>query len=329
MSANAFGTVLLWLIGLAAVIVILVYIMRWLYRRSTKETAFVRTGFLGEKVVVNSGAFVIPVLHEITPVNMNVLRIEVARRDNGALITRDRMRVDLIAEFFVRVAASKVAVAAAAQTLGRRTLQEDGIRGLLEGKFASSMRMVAAQMTLEEMHEQRRAYANQVPRPGFGGARHQRPGVGGRGDRRPRSDRASNTSIPRMLLMPKASLNSRIDRKPPPHAQRDRAARARRYPQPESRWHRRRSLRSIGRPNMRGSNRNARSRSAALCNVPNSPKNARCGNRKPSRLNSLRARLWSGHALRTTEPSPRSASKARKTRSGAKSPAAALSTKRS
>ena len=162
MSANTLGTVLLWLIGLAVAIIILVYIMRWLYRRSTKETAFVRTGFLGEKVVVNGGAFVIPVLHEITPVNMNVMRIEVARRENGALITRNRMRVDIIAEFFVRVGASRQAVAAAAQTLGRRTLQEDGIRSLLEGKFASSKRMVAAQMSLEEMHEQRRDYASQV-----------------------------------------------------------------------------------------------------------------------------------------------------------------------
>jgi uncharacterized membrane protein YqiK len=162
MSANTFGEVLLWLIGVAIAAVILVYILRWLYRRSTKETAFVRTGFLGEKVVVNGGAFVIPVLHEITPVNMNVMRIEVTRRENGALITRNRMRVDIIADFFVRVGASKAAVAAAAQTLGRRTLQEDGIRSLLEGKFASSMRMVAAQMTLEEMHEQRRDYASQV-----------------------------------------------------------------------------------------------------------------------------------------------------------------------
>ena len=162
MSANTLGEVLLWLIGIAIAIVILVYILRWLYRRSTKETAFVRTGFLGEKVVVNGGAFVIPVLHEIAPVNMNVMRIEVTRRDNGALITRNRMRVDIIAEFFVRVGASSGAVAAAAQTLGRRTLQEDGIRSLMEGKFASAMRMVAAQMTLEEMHEQRRDYANQV-----------------------------------------------------------------------------------------------------------------------------------------------------------------------
>jgi len=162
MSANTFGEILLWLIGVAIAIGILVYLLRWLYRRSTKETAFVRTGFLGEKVVVNGGALVIPVLHEITPVNMNVMRIEVVRRENSALITRNRMRVDIIAEFFVRVGASKPAVAAAAQTLGRRTLQEDGIRSLLEGKFASSMRMVAAQMTLEEMHERRRDYANQV-----------------------------------------------------------------------------------------------------------------------------------------------------------------------
>ncbi len=162
MAAQTFGTLLLWLIIFVIAVVVAVYILRWLYRRSTKETAFVRTGFLGEKVVVNGGAFVIPVLHEITPVNMNVMRIEVRREDQMALITRNRMRVDLIAEFFVRVGASRELVAAAAQTLGRRTLQEGGLRELLEGKFAAAMRTVAAQMTLEEMHELRRDYASRV-----------------------------------------------------------------------------------------------------------------------------------------------------------------------
>ncbi|TPK72323.1 hypothetical protein FJ950_27920 [Mesorhizobium sp. B2-3-14] len=164
MDAQTFGAFLLWLIVAAVVVVIAVYILRWLYRRSTKETAFVRTGFLGEKVVVNGGAFVIPVLHEITPVNMNVLRIEVRREDGHALITRNRMRVDLIAEFFVRVGASRELVAAAAQTLGRRTLQPDSLRELLEGKFAGALRTVAAQMTLEEMHELRGDYAAKVRR---------------------------------------------------------------------------------------------------------------------------------------------------------------------
>ena len=162
MAAETFGNFLLWLIIAAIVVVVAVYILRWLYRRSTKETAFVRTGFLGEKVVVNGGAFVIPVLHEITPVNMNVLRIEVRREHDMGLITKNRMRVDLIAEFFVRVGASRELVAAAAQTLGRRTLQPDGIRELLEGKFAGALRTVAAQMTLEEMHELRGDYAARV-----------------------------------------------------------------------------------------------------------------------------------------------------------------------
>lgn len=162
MAAQTFGDILLWLVIVAIVIVVGVYILRWLYRRSTKEIAFVRTGFLGEKVVVNGGAFVIPVLHEITPVNMNVMRIEVRRDQQSALITKNRMRVDLVAEFFVRVGATPALVAAAAQTLGRRALQPDGVRELLEGKFAAAMRTIAAQMTLEEMHERRGEYAAEV-----------------------------------------------------------------------------------------------------------------------------------------------------------------------
>src|SRR6516165_9765504 len=137
-GAEFLGTAILWLIVLAVVVTIVVYLLRWLYRRSTKETAFVRTGFGGEKVVINGGAFVIPVLHEMTPVNMNVMRIEVRRGETTALITRDRMRIDLIAEFFLRVQPTSQAVALASQTLGRRALQPEGIRDLFEGKFASS-----------------------------------------------------------------------------------------------------------------------------------------------------------------------------------------------
>jgi uncharacterized membrane protein YqiK len=52
------------------------------------------------------------------------------------------MRVDVVAEFFVRVGPTREAVTTAAQTLGQRTQQADGARALLEGKFASSMRTV-------------------------------------------------------------------------------------------------------------------------------------------------------------------------------------------
>ena len=172
MTAETLGSLILWLIVLAVAVVIAVYLLRWLYQRSTKETAFVRTGFGGEKVVVSGGAFVIPVLHDVTPVNMTVIRIEVERRETQALITRNRMRVDVTAQFFVHVGSSREAVSFAAQTLGRRTLAPEGTHELLEGRFASALRTVAAQMTLEEMHEQRQDYAQRVKTVALEGLSH-------------------------------------------------------------------------------------------------------------------------------------------------------------
>src|SRR5271167_76824 len=162
MAAETLGSLILWLIILAIIVVIAVYLLRWLYQRSTKETAFVRTGFGGEKVVVSGGAFVIPVLHDVTPVNMTVLRIEVERRETRALITKNRMRVDVVADFYVRVGLTREEVSRAAQTLGRRTLESDGVRELMEGRFAAALRTAAGQMTLEELHERRQDYAEAV-----------------------------------------------------------------------------------------------------------------------------------------------------------------------
>jgi uncharacterized membrane protein YqiK len=162
MSAETVGSVILWLIVLAIVVVITVYLLRWLYRRSTKETAFVRTGFGGEKVIISGGAFVVPVLHEIMPVGMNVMRIEVSRRQSQGLITKDRMRVDVVADFFVRVGSTREEVSRAAQTLGRRTLDPESARELFEGRFAAALRTAAAQMSLEDLHELRQDYAERV-----------------------------------------------------------------------------------------------------------------------------------------------------------------------
>ena len=105
MSGAEFGTFILGLVVAAIVVAIGVWLLHWLYRRSSKERAFVRTGLGGQKVVLNGGAFVLPIVHDVIPVNMNTLRLEVARGRDKALITRDRMRVDVIAEFYVRVQA--------------------------------------------------------------------------------------------------------------------------------------------------------------------------------------------------------------------------------
>jgi len=162
MSGAQFGTFLLGLIVVAIVVAIAVWLLHWLYLRSSKERAFVRTGLGGQKVVLDGGAFVLPIVHEVIPVNMNTLRLEVSRGRDKALITKDRMRVDVIAEFYVRVAAVPEAVAAAAQTLGLRTLEPERLEELVEGKFIDALRTAAAEMTMEELHEKRGAYVRRV-----------------------------------------------------------------------------------------------------------------------------------------------------------------------
>jgi uncharacterized membrane protein YqiK len=133
-----------------------------LYRRSSKEVSFVRTGFGGQKVIMNGGALVFPVLHEQIPVNMNTLRLEVRRAADQALITKDRMRVDVQAEFYVRVQPVVESIANAAQTLGRRTMEPAALKELVEGKFVDALRAVAAEMAMEELHEQRVNFVQKV-----------------------------------------------------------------------------------------------------------------------------------------------------------------------
>ncbi|MGL4233969.1 MAG: flotillin family protein, partial [Casimicrobium sp.] len=162
MSGSDFGQIILALITVAIVVAIVVWLLHWLYLRSSKERAFVRTGLGGQKVVLDGGAFVLPIVHEVIPVNMNTLRLEVSRGKDKALITKDRMRVDVIAEFYVRVAANADSVAAAAQTLGLRTMEPEQLKELVEGKFIDALRTAAAEMTMEELHEKRGAYVKRV-----------------------------------------------------------------------------------------------------------------------------------------------------------------------
>jgi uncharacterized membrane protein YqiK len=133
-----------------------------LYKRASKEVSFVRTGMGGQKVIMNGGALVYPILHEIIPVNMNTLRLEVRRANEQALITKDRMRVDVQAEFYVRVQPTNESIANAAQTLGRRTMDPEALKDLIEGKFVDALRAVAAEMAMEELHEQRVDFVQKV-----------------------------------------------------------------------------------------------------------------------------------------------------------------------
>ena len=133
-----------------------------LYQRSTRDEAFVRTGLGGKKVVLDGGAVVLPIFHSIARVNLKTLRLRVERSKKDSLITKDRMRVDIGAEFYVRVKPDMSSIALAAQTLGNRTNDAAELRELIEAKFVDGLRSVAATMNLEELQEQRAVFVKSV-----------------------------------------------------------------------------------------------------------------------------------------------------------------------
>src|SRR5215475_9785527 len=112
-----FGLAVLVVVALVALFAIGLIFSR-LYQRSSKERSFVRTGLGGQKVVMDGGALRLPVFHELIWVNMNTLKLEVHRSESDSLFTKDRMKADVVAAFFVRVIPTVEGIANAAQTLG-------------------------------------------------------------------------------------------------------------------------------------------------------------------------------------------------------------------
>ena len=149
-------------VGIVVALIAIGLVVTRLYRRASKQIAFVRTGMGGQRVVVNGGCLVFPVLHETIAVNMNTVKLEVSRTEREALITRDRMRVDVKADFYLRVQSTVESIAAAAQTLGHRTLEPNEMKKLVEGKFVDGLRAAAAEMDMEALHEKRSEFGRAV-----------------------------------------------------------------------------------------------------------------------------------------------------------------------
>ncbi|RME51170.1 MAG: hypothetical protein D6795_08765, partial [Deltaproteobacteria bacterium] len=133
-----------------------------LYVRAKANEAFVRTGKGGAKVFIDGGAIVIPFLHEIARIPLETMRLDVDRTGADALITADKLRADLKAEFYIRVQPNKEDVLNAARSLGEKTFNLRYIEELVRDKLISTLRAVAATRQLDELNAKREAFATEV-----------------------------------------------------------------------------------------------------------------------------------------------------------------------
>jgi uncharacterized membrane protein YqiK len=157
-----YGWVILAVIIAIILIAVGIWFIRSFYRRSSKEIAFVRTGLGGQKVIIDGAVFVFPIFHGVTEVHLNTLRLSVVCDKEKALISKDRMRVDVAVDFYIRIQKEVDSVTIAAQTLGRKTGKPEELREMMEGKFVDALRATAAGMTLEMLHEKRGQFVHAV-----------------------------------------------------------------------------------------------------------------------------------------------------------------------
>ncbi len=155
---NAFA-----LAGVIFVVFVLfaVTLAKW-YRRTGSNEALVRTGKGGRKVVIDGGIFQIPILHKIQPISLETMKLTVQRVGKEAFITKDSLRVDIEAEFYIRVEAEEDNILMASRTLGDKSLSPETLKDLEEGKLIGALRSVSATQSLQDLHEKREEFADAV-----------------------------------------------------------------------------------------------------------------------------------------------------------------------
>ena len=147
----------------AVVVIAVLYVISiWVYKRAPANMGFIRTGWGGTKVCLGRGALVLPVFHEVSWISLETMKLVVTRSREQAVLTADKIRVDVVAEMYTHVGHTEDALLVASRSLGEKTFDADAVRSLLEAKVVGAIRSYAATKTLSELHEDRNGFGRAV-----------------------------------------------------------------------------------------------------------------------------------------------------------------------
>jgi uncharacterized membrane protein YqiK len=132
------------------------------YRRTSADQAFVRTGLGGSHVVLDGGSTVLPFFHRVLEINLKTMKLGVNPRGQNALITRDNLRANVLAQFYIRVQADREHILNAARSLGESSVNAEAVEELVSEKLVSALRAISSQMDLFEIHTKRDDFAERV-----------------------------------------------------------------------------------------------------------------------------------------------------------------------
>ena len=157
---------MVWFLSLAALAVVtlaVIWFFHRFYAKANRDTALVRTGLGGQKVVIDGGCLALPIVHQVQKVSMAALSVPLSRRGGEALLTGDFLRADVDVQFEMRVMPTTEGVAAAAQSLGRAiTRGGEAVEALVSGQLVNAVQDAAASRTLAGIHGDRTGFTREV-----------------------------------------------------------------------------------------------------------------------------------------------------------------------
>jgi flotillin len=157
---------LLWTVIVIAAIIVLaigIWFLQRYYAKATLDTALVRTGLGGQRVITDGGCVALPILHQLQRVSMQAMSLSAARSGRDAALTRDQIRADIAMEFELRVMPTAEGIVTAAQALGHRVARNsDAVQELMSGALIDAILAAAARFSLDEIHLDRAAFSRGV-----------------------------------------------------------------------------------------------------------------------------------------------------------------------
>ena len=165
-SGHGLGTMTTLIMAGAGVVIsifaMVLIVINKFYKKTVASEALVRTGVGGINVVLDGGITCIPGFHQLGVVSLRTVRLGVPREGKDSLLTKDKLRADIIAEFFVRVQPTGDAIKTAARSFGTEGVGEASVKKLVEDKLVSALRSAASTMTLEELNSNRDSFLKTV-----------------------------------------------------------------------------------------------------------------------------------------------------------------------
>ncbi|MCP4439269.1 MAG: flotillin family protein [Aureispira sp.] len=159
-----FGNIIIIIVGVIVAIIIGFFILvAKAHKKVPQGRALIRTGMGGAKVALDSGMFVIPVLHKVEEMDISLKTIEVARMKEEGLICQDNLRADIKVVFFVRVNKDKKDIIEVAQTIGcERASKQETLNNLFDAKFSEALKTVGKQFEFVDLYTERNGFKNKI-----------------------------------------------------------------------------------------------------------------------------------------------------------------------